>query len=81
MLEIPDAKSYLGKRVLEWAKNSPDDPRLPEALFIAVKANQVYKYGCSGWQNDEETLKELITILETRYPNSSWNAKLAQDGP
>jgi len=81
MLGIPDAKSYLGKRVLEWAKNSSDDPRLPEALFIAVKANQVYKYGCSGWQNDEETLKELTTILETRYPNSSWSAKLAQDGP
>ena len=37
--------------------------------------------GDLGWQNDEETLKELITILETRYPNSSWNAKLAQDGP
>lgn len=81
MLEIPDAKSYLGKRVLEWAKNSPDDPRLPEALFIAVKANQVYKYGCSGWQNDEDTLKVLTAILETRYPNSSWKAKLAQDEP
>jgi hypothetical protein len=42
---IGDAKSYLGRLVLEWAKASPEDSRIPEALYIAFNANGSYKYG------------------------------------
>lgn len=73
---LGDAKSYLGKQVLAWARTSPSDPRVPEALFIAVKANQSYKYGCSGWDFDEETQKAADTLLRRRYPRSPWTAKL-----
>ena len=73
---IGDAKSYLGKRVLQWAKSDPSDPRIPEALFIAGKANQSYKYGCNGWENDKETEQEAIKILSEQYPQSPWTAKL-----
>jgi hypothetical protein len=73
---MTDAKSYLGKKVLEWARSSPDDPRIPEALFIAFAANQSYKYGCSGWSNDEETRNEAASLLRQRYPDSPWTAKL-----
>jgi hypothetical protein len=73
---IGDGKSFLGKRVLEWAKRSPDDPRMPEAVYIAVQANQSYKYGCGSWEQDEETRAKLETLLREKYPNSPWTAKL-----
>jgi hypothetical protein len=76
LIDLGDAKSYLGKQVLEWAESSPDDPRLPEALFIAVKANDQYKYGCDGWTHDEETRNSARKILCERYPLNSWTAKL-----
>lgn len=73
---IGEANIYLGKRVLEWAQASPDDPRIPEALFIAFKANGSYKYGCDGWSHDEETQNAAAVLLRERYPNSSWTARL-----
>ncbi len=73
-----DAKSYLGKQVIEWAKFSPSDPRIPEALFIAAQANKSYKYGCNGWEHDEKTRAEAETLLRERYPDSPWTAKLSQ---
>lgn len=79
LIEIDDAKSYLGKRALEWAKAAPDDARIPEALFIAAKANSQYKYGCSGWEHDKKTKTEAETLLRTRYPNSPWTAKLRDE--
>jgi len=82
LIAIGHAKSFLGKRVLEWFKQSPNDPRLPEALFIAVRANLEYKYGCDGWWHDEETRAALEKVLLEKYPNSPWTAKLdAQDQP
>ncbi|HEY3581529.1 MAG TPA: tetratricopeptide repeat protein [Pyrinomonadaceae bacterium] len=73
---LGDAKSFLGKQVLEWARTSPLDPRLPEALFIAVKANSQYKYGCDGWSFDEKTKNAAEAILRRRYEHSAWTAKL-----
>src|SRR2546425_189569 len=75
---IGDAKSYLGKRVLQWAKSDPNDPRIPEALFIGAQATQSYKYGCNGWENDQETEQEAIRILSEQYPQSQWTAKLGK---
>ena len=76
LIAIGDGKSYIGRRVLEWAEDSPDDPRIPEALFIAAKANESYKYGCGGWENDKETRAEAVSILVANYPNSPWTTKL-----
>ena len=76
LIAIGHGKSYLGKRVLEWAKVQPDDPRIPEALFIAFKANGSYKYGCDGWSHDQETQNAAAALLGERYPNSSWTARL-----
>jgi hypothetical protein len=74
-----DGKSYLGKQVLEWARTSPADPRIPEALFIASKANESYKYGCDGWNSDEETKAKAEAMLRQRYPRSAWTAKLSEN--
>ena len=76
LIEIGDAKSYLGKRVLEWARAEPDDPRIPEALFIAVRANAAYKYGCESWTHDKKTMDEAEKLLRARYPNNAWTMKL-----
>jgi len=73
---LGDGKSFLGKQVLEWAKTSPLDRRLPEALFIAVKANEQYKYGCESWTFDNETKRAAKAILRQRYEHSPWTAKL-----
>ncbi|PYS79618.1 MAG: hypothetical protein DMF70_12685, partial [Acidobacteria bacterium] len=73
---IGDGKRYLGNQVLQWAKTSPDDPRISEALFIAFRANESYKYGCGGWEHDGEIQGEAETILRQRYPKSAWTAKL-----
>jgi hypothetical protein len=77
LMNIGDAKRYLGQRVLEWARASPADERIPEALFIAVKANESYKYGCGGWEHDPETKSAAEAILREQYPASPWTAKLA----
>jgi len=76
--EVGDAKAYLGRRVLAWAKASPDDKRVPEALFISVKANESYKYGCGGWESDEETKNKAEVLLREHYPSSAWTAKLEE---
>jgi len=78
LIGLGDAKSYLGKRVVQWAKRAPNDERIPEALFIAVKANEEYKYGCNGWDYDEKTQHEAEKILTTKYPQSPWTAKLKE---
>ena len=77
LLSIGDAKSYLGKQAIGWAKSSPNDPRIPEALFIAAQANRNYKYGCNGWEKDDETKEEAETLLRERYPESPWTGKLS----
>jgi hypothetical protein len=62
--------------MIEWAKTAPLDPRVPEALFIAVKANEQYKYGCDGWSYDEKTKNAAAALLQRRYERSPWTAKL-----
>ena len=76
LMAIGDGKSFLGKQVLEWAKSSPSDPRIPEALFIATQANKGYKYGCKSWEHDEKRMHEAESLLRERYPQSPWTAKL-----
>src|SRR4030095_8193025 len=72
---LGNAKSFLGQKVVEWANRSPDCPRIPEALFIAARANEGYKYGCGMWEGDDETKDKLVTLLQEKYPNSEWTAK------
>jgi hypothetical protein len=81
LIAIGDGKSYLGKRVIEWAKLSPEDDRVPEALFIAAMANRQYKYGCNSWEYDVDTKQAAETLLHRNYPRSEWIAKLDADAP
>ena len=78
LVAIDDAKRYLAKQTLAWARSAPQDPRVPEALYIAVQATSQYKYGCNGWEYDKQTKKQAETILRTKYPQSPWTAKLKE---
>ena len=62
------APDYMGRVVLNWAKDHPDDQRLPEALHLVVRAT---RYGCSG-DNTGKLSKAAYDLLHTRYPTSSW---------
>lgn len=65
------APDYLTRLAIEWADKSPEDPRVPEALHLAVKTT---RYGCT----DEQTpalSKAAFQLLHKRYPKSEWAKK------
>jgi len=68
---VEDAPIYLAKNILAWAKQTPDDPRIPEALHRVVQAT---RYSCS---NEEITQysKAAFQLLHQKYPKSEWTTK------
>jgi hypothetical protein len=65
------APNYLSRQVISWAQKNPNDPRVPEALHLAVKST---RYGCP----DKETgaaSKAAYQLLHKRYPASPWTKK------
>src|SRR5207302_11210991 len=65
------APNYLSRAVIEWANKNPADPRVPEALHLAVTST---RRGCT----DKETgrwSKAAFDLLHRRYPNSPWARK------
>jgi len=69
--EVPAAPNYLAEIVLRWAKEHPDDSRVPEALHLAVRAT---RYGCEDAQTSSYS-KAAFELLHRKYPNSEWTAK------
>jgi tetratricopeptide (TPR) repeat protein len=67
----PGAPNWLGKRALDWANAHPDDPRVPEALHLVVRA---WRYGCTE-STGENYSKEAFELLHKRYPESEWTKK------
>jgi outer membrane protein assembly factor BamD (BamD/ComL family) len=85
LMQLPSAPTYLGHRVLDYAKEHPDDTDVPEALALTVRATH---YACYEWGGDtkdgeaskraaENTAvsKAAFQMLHSRYPKSSWTAK------
>jgi hypothetical protein len=62
------APNYLCREVLDWATKNPTDPRVPEALHLAVKTT---RYGCGDKQTGKWS-KAAHDFLHRRYPNNSW---------
>lgn len=58
----------LCQRAVAWAKRNPTDPRVPEALHLAVKAT---RYGCRDKQTRQNS-KLAFDTLHKQYPNSTW---------
>jgi hypothetical protein len=78
--QLPYAAALLGQRVIDYAKNHPDDPDVPEALALAVRATH-YAYADWGkdWQNaaaeNTAVSKAAFKLLHSRYPKSPWTAR------
>jgi hypothetical protein len=62
------AADYLPQQTVKWARESPNDPRIPEALHFAVRAT---RYGCDG-DRTSRLSREAFKLLHSRYPNSKW---------
>jgi hypothetical protein len=65
------APNYLCRQAIQWATKSPSDPRVPEALHLAVTTT---RYGCT----DKDTArwsKAAFDLLHKRYPRSTWAKK------
>ena len=77
----PDSVTVIGQRVVDYAKDHPDDPSVPEALALVVRAGH---YACasvgsvsSDGKGSEYTpvSKAAFELLHRRYPKSSWALK------
>jgi hypothetical protein len=66
--QLPGAPAYLGAIILAWANAQPRDPRVPEALYLVVRAT---RYG----QKDTETSKAAYLLLHNRYRRNPWTSK------
>jgi hypothetical protein len=64
----PAAPNWLGKQAIDWATDHPDDPRVPEALHLVVRAR---RYGCAD-SSPENDSKRAFMLLHKRYPDSQW---------
>jgi hypothetical protein len=65
------APNYLSRQVIQWANRNPSDPRVPEALHLAVNST---RYGCT----DKDTgrwSKAAFDLLHRRYGNTTWARK------
>jgi hypothetical protein len=60
--------NYLCAAAIAWAKAHPQDPRVPEALHLAVRAT---RYGVTE-QESSRYSKEAFDILHRKYPTSPW---------
>ena len=66
-----DAPVGLGKAVLDWSTKSPQDPRIPEALHLAVRATKF----CNHTNETSAVSKQAYAVLHNKYPKNPWTAK------
>ena len=65
------APNYIAQQVVEWATKNPTDPRVPEALHLAVTST---RFGCTDKQTGRWS-KAAYDFLHRRFPNNSWTKK------
>jgi hypothetical protein len=65
------APNYIAEQVIKWANASPADPRVPEALHLAVTTT---RFGCTD-KNTGRWSKAAFDLLHRKYPNTSWAKK------
>ncbi|MGA9587255.1 MAG: hypothetical protein WBQ95_18125 [Terracidiphilus sp.] len=79
--KLPDSVVVIGQRVVDYAKDHPDDPLVPEALALTVRAGH---YACETWSpnpsGDSKSAytpisKSAFELLHRNYPKSPWALK------
>jgi hypothetical protein len=61
----------LGQQTIAFARAHPQDPRVPEALALVVRAT---RFGCND-PGTGEFSKSAFDLLHGRYPNTEWAKK------
>lgn len=65
------APNYISRQVIDWANAHPDDPRVPEALHLAVRTT---RFGCTD-KDSARWSKAAFDLLHRKYPNNPWTKK------
>ena len=65
------APNYLSQQVTAWGQRQASDPRVPEALHLAVKSTRL---GCTDADTGKLS-KAAFDLLHSRYPKSPWAQK------
>jgi len=68
---IGSAPNYLCQQVINWANKNPSDPRVAEALHLAVTTT---RHGCTD-ANSGRWSKAAFDLLHRKYGNTSWAKK------
>ncbi len=68
---VGPAPNYLASQVLAYAAAHADDPRVPEALHLAVRST---RYGCVNPETTRWSQK-AFRLLHKRYPKTEWAEK------
>lgn len=63
--------NYLVRQVIQWSNRAPGDPRVPEALHLAVTST---RFGCTDKETGRSS-KAAFDLLHRRYPNTPWAKK------
>ncbi|HXS78194.1 MAG TPA: hypothetical protein VN753_18595 [Terracidiphilus sp.] len=84
LLALGGAEEYLGSQILDYARNHPSDPDIPETLYLTLR---MIRYGCyhassevdANKQNDRvaSIAREIGSLMRGRYPRDPWTKKAA----
>jgi len=69
--EAGAAPNWLSAQTVAFAQLHPQDPRVAEALYLAVRAS---RYGCTDDKTGDFS-KRAFDLLHRSYPNSEWAKK------
>ena len=65
------APNYISRQVIQWANTHTNDPRVPEALHLAVRTT---RFGCTD-KDSARWSKAAFDVLHRKYPNNPWTKK------
>jgi hypothetical protein len=68
---VPPTPDWLAAQTLAFARAHSQDPRVPEALYLVVRAT---RFGCTGGQTGDFSHR-AFDLLHRSYPGSEWAAK------
>jgi len=71
LVKLNSAPDWLAAQVLAFAKSNPEDPRVPEALHLVVRATHL---GCGDLETSHYS-RAAFQLLHKRYPNDPWTAQ------
>jgi hypothetical protein len=68
---LDSGSNEIARRVLDWARRNPDDPRVPESLHRVVRG---LKVGCSTEQTGDLS-RAAFQLLHARYGKTVWASR------